>query len=69
MGKNSRVLVGVSGAALVTLLIASFTGGGIGGAGPMMGGAFGGVGSMMGRGLLGGGFGGMLVTYFPLPLD
>jgi len=49
MGKNRKIIVGVSGAALVVLLLVA----------GMIG--IGGRGTMMGGGMMGGGFGGMLL--------
>ncbi len=67
MRTNNKLVLGISGAAVVVLLlVAGITGGSTGGVGSMMnggrvGGGIGGIGSMMGGGMMGGGVGGLLV--------
>jgi hypothetical protein len=67
MGRNRKIIFGISGAALgVLLLVASMMGGGMGDRGAMMGPGMmahsvDGVGAMMGGGMMGGGFSGMLL--------
>jgi len=67
MEKNTKIILGISGAALgVLLLVAGMMGGGMGNRGTMMGRSMmgrgvDGVGAMMGGGMMGSGFSGMLL--------